>query len=242
MKRILCLFLVVCLLIVPVGAKEQYDTAWDLYQSWDGEYPDYVCGVWSTNGGRHLTIAVIDVDAQTKIQGLVKDKSSMTLTLQAHTHAKLKEILDGLEPYFKKGWIWTAALDEFHNRVVIGLNLDNRCEEMDAFVVNYIEQYGTAVSFEQGYPVTPLIGEDLEVGASDNQLWWLVLAAVVTVCGCAMLILRQKRRRSLLLQTTDGMNELQNKSSAIAEIVAQIQQSDLVPDAGLEERIRRSVQ
>jgi cytochrome c biogenesis protein ResB len=235
MKKILCAILAILCLLIPVSAKEKFHTAMDLYQSWEGIYPDYVCGVWSTAGGGHLTIAVVDEDAKAKILGQVEDVSTMTLILQEHSQAQLLAIQDAMMPYFKKGWIWSTSLDERNNRVVIGLNLDNRSPEMDAFVTDMAVQYGTAVAFEKGFPVEFTVGE---VGKVDNlcmsteQPWWLVGVVFVFVLACLCVMLWHRRR---VWMTTAG--------TAVTDgsVAEQINQTPLGPDEDLEQRIYESV-
>ena len=42
----------ICLCSVAVSAEEaKYNTAGDLYEAWCDNLPDYICGVWSTDGG-----------------------------------------------------------------------------------------------------------------------------------------------------------------------------------------------
>ena len=41
------------------AAEAQYSTAGDLYEAWYDDLPDYVCGVWSTEGGTiNLTFGI----------------------------------------------------------------------------------------------------------------------------------------------------------------------------------------
>lgn len=232
MKRIVCGILVCLCLLIPVSAKEKFHTAMDLYQSWEGIYPDYVCGVWSTAGGGHLTIAVVDTDAKAKILGQVEDVSTMTLILRKYSQAQLLAIQDAMMPYFKKGWIWSTALDETNNRVVIGLNLDNRSPEMDAFVTDMVAQYGTAVAFEEGFPVELAVGDVENLYTSTDQPWWLVGVAFVFVIACLCVVLWH-RQRVLVTATGDTVNQ-----TPIAE---QIAQTPLSPDEDLEQRIYESI-
>jgi hypothetical protein len=121
----------------------------------------------------------------------------MTLILQEHSQAQLLAIQDAMMPYFKNGWIWSTALDERNNRVVIGLNLDNRSPEMDAFVTDMAVQYGTAVAFEKGFPVEFTVGEVDKVDnlcMSTEQPWWLVGVVFVFVLACLCVMLWHRRR------------------------------------------------
>lgn len=232
MKRILCGILVILCLLVPVSAKEKFHTAMDLYQSWEGIYPEYVCGVWSTAGGGHLTIAVVDVDAKAKILGQVEDVSTMTLVLREYSQAQLLAIQDAMMPYFEKGWIWSTSLDETNNRVVIGLNLDNRSPEMDAFVADMVVQYGTAVAFEEGFPIELTVDDVDTLCTSTNQHWWLVGVASVFVLAC-LCVMAWHRRRVLVTATGDTVTDV--------PITEQIKQTPLRPDEDLEQRIYESV-
>ena len=52
--------LLICSCSVIASAEEgKYDTAGDLYEAWYETLPDYICGVWSTDGGAsNLTFGI----------------------------------------------------------------------------------------------------------------------------------------------------------------------------------------
>ena len=94
MKRMLILvmcFLITCICAVMVSAEDNgiYENAGQLYEAWmhQGGVPDYISGVWSTDGGYvNLTFGVVKGEAgqkgQQEILALVKDDSTVTIVFQ----------------------------------------------------------------------------------------------------------------------------------------------------------------
>lgn len=87
----------------PFGpdADGKYATMGDLYQAWGGweGYPDYICGVWSTDGGMtSLTVAVTDDQAGEKgreeILSLLKDPGTVTFTTHKYSYAQLLQVME----------------------------------------------------------------------------------------------------------------------------------------------------
>ena len=63
MKKLFALILAVVLICscsIIVSAEEaKYNTAGELYEAWYENLPDYICGVWSTDGGtNNLTFGI----------------------------------------------------------------------------------------------------------------------------------------------------------------------------------------
>ena len=55
MKKIFTLILTIVFIcscsIIASAAESKYNTAGELYEAWCENLPDYICGVWSTDGG-----------------------------------------------------------------------------------------------------------------------------------------------------------------------------------------------
>ena len=74
----------------------KYSTMGALYQAWGGDmgYPDYVCGVWSTDGGMsNMTVAVTKNDAGEKgkeeILSMLTNTDSVTFVYQVYRYSEL---------------------------------------------------------------------------------------------------------------------------------------------------------
>ena len=56
---ILSVVLLMCSVSVPVFAVDEYANADALYQAWYGNLPEYITGVWSTDGSQYnLTFGI----------------------------------------------------------------------------------------------------------------------------------------------------------------------------------------
>ena len=63
MKKLFCALIALLLCLAPTLAAhadgEPYENAYELWVSWDPSYPDFVAGVWSTDGTvERLTFAL----------------------------------------------------------------------------------------------------------------------------------------------------------------------------------------
>ena len=104
MKKICVILLVVllmCSVSVPVFAADEYANADALYQAWYGNLPDYITGVWSTDGSQYNLTFGIRADADVKavkkeILALVKDDKSVSFAVQKYSYNELKAINDEL--------------------------------------------------------------------------------------------------------------------------------------------------
>ena len=77
----------------------KYATMGELYQAWGGYegYPDYICGVWSTDGGMsNMTVAVTKDKAgergKEEILSLLENPNSVTFTYQSYSYQELQEV------------------------------------------------------------------------------------------------------------------------------------------------------
>ena len=223
MKKITTLFislLLVYSLCFSSSAEAVFSTARELYESWAGvdNYPDYVCGVWSTNGsGDYLTIAVLDTEegeqGKAEILDLVEDDSTVTFAYGEYSRDYLTNTLNEVTKLFKtskehgivavalsdkENRIALTVIDEYENNEVSNETLDNlKAQYGDVFIINYAKQ--------------PIFSEDLAYISStdisiheekDTPDYSTIVLFVILIFSIAFMIVR--KRHQALLKTTTG--------------------------------------
>ena len=220
MKKITALIMSILLLFsfcFCCNAETVFKTAGELYQSWAGidNYPDYVCGVWSTNGGPdYLTIAVLDTKegemGKAEILELVENDSTVTFAYGEYSRDYLTHTLNEVTKLFKTneehGIVGAALLDR-ENRIELTVieeyeynikskeTLDNlKSQYGDVFIINYAKEPVFSEEFVSSTDIS--IHDDRHT--PDFSTFVLLLILVFSV---AFMVVR-KRRQSLLKTTT----------------------------------------
>ncbi len=170
-----------CLPAMSAHAEEAaFADAGALVQSWGEEYPDYVCGIWSENGDlSQLVIGILPGEAgekgrQTVLEQIENDDSVRFVT-QQHSHTELSCIMEKLTAYMQEQKVpdlYACALDDQDNCIRAEVNLENPSPALKDFMAWCTEQYGDAVVYEQGSPVTASVEVDSVVmdGAAEEQI------------------------------------------------------------------------
>ncbi len=206
-------FALFCTLGGSVLADSEYANAMALYNSWyvekdvDGqkvfeqEYPEAVCGVWSTDGGTdNLTVAVTDDEAgeraKEEILASVADDSTLSFTTQKYPHSELKRVHSLISDYLQSyegeetgvaGW----GIYEMRNRVHVDIIVSKPGAE-DFMRWGY-ENFGDMILFESvdGYAVPS--AEELGLGGENGGGIGgaVTAAAAVVIIVCAVLAARK---------------------------------------------------
>ena len=249
--------LILCLaLALPLGtafAEGEYANIGELYQSWwmnggDCPYPDYVCGVWSTDGTiDNLTVAVTKDDAgeagKAEILSLIADESSVTFTYGAYSYKELLSVRDALLPYLgEETGAFGMGMDESENCVSIDIDISK--PNSDIFIKDCIAKYGNMVRFTEGSGVAidlttvgiDEIGMGRDKGAQALSPWlWAAIVGVLLLGGTAVLRTRKAR-----------MAQLSNGETATAAPISRAQVKDalrtaeIAPPAAVDEAIREA--
>lgn len=270
MKKWIALLLAL-LLAVPVAAAEEgiYETAGDLYAAWaeSGEYPDYICGVWSTDGSWDcLTFAVRDdaegEAAKAEILALVRDDDTVSFECEsyAHTYNELRQIQSELDLCFDRnvGLIYTAV-DEMNNCVMVGINEKLQSDpETVAFVAELQARYGNVIMIEYGsviYTYTQVtIAEDVknledpltavqtvtfDAPKQHVPYGWIALVIAVPVLVFIMGYFIKKRRTAALV-TTNG-ETLTGSTLSTGDVARMVKEAAPQPSAELDEKILSTI-
>ena len=140
---------------ITASTKATHSTAGDLFQQWESAgYPDYVTGVWSTDGSSYnLTVGLVEGTAgetgKQEILNLVENDASITFTTQTHSHNYLMQIQEELFPYFEQeelGMVGSGVYD-MENCVHVEFLTEKATDEVSLnFIAELEEKYGNAIS------------------------------------------------------------------------------------------------
>lgn len=248
MKKIFALLLAMFLVfscVMPVSAEEaKYETAGDLHQAWCEQYPDYICGMWSTDGGTENITFGIQNNAsgnagREEMLALVEKDSSLTFVYQVYSRNYLLQIQRELLPYMEKdlGLVYTG-LDEKNNCITLGI-LEERKTSADTqkMLREITERYGTAVSSEYtGAIHLYTLPQKNRVLA---QWFFLGILGIGAVFLCGIFWILQKRK-TLLLQTGSGATVSAAAPSA-REVETLVQKSNYTVPPELEQKIMSAI-
>lgn len=244
MKRILVFVFIMalaCSFSLTAAAKEaSYDTAGDLYEAWQGNLPDYICGVWSTDGGEYnLTFGIQNSElgnaGKEEILCLVNNDSTLTFVYQVYSRNYLLRIQREIDEYLQKDvGLISTALDDRNNRIVLGILEEREDEDETAtMMADIVAAYGDAVTFVYDDYAYITSGHPL---FSDIQqlLFFIVAISCVALIGSAFLLGRKKRS---LIQTTVGETITERFVPSVKEIEDMIRKADCDVPLALEHKI-----
>lgn len=212
MKKILALFFAIILLypcFMTVSAAEaKYTTAGDLYEAWCEEIPDYICGIWSTDGGTtNLTFGIQNTPegnaGKQEMLDLVDDDSTLTFVYQAYSRDYLLQIQSELDTYMLQDWgLISTALDEQNNCIELGILQDRKGDAATERMLKKIAaQYGSAVWVIYTGEIYPTTLTHSNLLQQQNFLIYIVSIAVIFLLGIFFIF---QKRNIPLFQTNHG--------------------------------------
>lgn len=235
----------------------------ELFQYWENNtYPEYVCGIWSTNGSLfHLTVAVNDEKAEKEILELIENDSSVAFAYARYSKNFLVSIIDEMNSRFceyeyanKTGFV-LMSLDEYENRVDIAFKTEYENNEYCIELVNELEsRFGEAINIEytdaEFVLTDDLVLHDIPVNneityaphkLNDGNILQGNMAACSIILALCVLILSTALvlRKNRGLQLTNG--SVKNNSEARDNIESVIKESGLEPSADLDKRIMNMI-
>ena len=233
------------------AAEVQYSTAGDLYAACHNDLPDYICGVWSTDGGdTNLTFGIQNNASgnagKQEILELIENDSTVTFVYQEFSRNYLLQIQKEIDEYFEKDLgLISTGLDDMNNCIVVGI-LKERKDNADtqAMIHEIAEKYGKAVSLEY----TDKVVHTLTMDENGTYTWmspytqpmlFLPLAVMIVVLiGVAFMI--AVRRKMLFLQMDRGtvvsVTPLSSK-----EVEDMVQNSDCKIPSDLKQKVMTAI-
>lgn len=243
-------------------AEKSFVNMGELFQYWhetdkDGNpYPDYVCGVWSTDGGMdNLTVAVTkDEKGETgknEILELIEDDTSVTFTYASYSFAELFAVNEEILPLMGDS-TGVIGLGIYEMENVVHALIDTSNPNSEGFMEKCFKQYGDMIRFEHssgfftesfddmaggidigGASVTEA-GAALTTGAvetetSDNTLLICIISVfAVLIIGCTVLGIRSVAvRQTTAGNVTEGTALTKKKTEELIKNTLEEPQSDM---------------
>jgi len=245
---ILLMLILFCMGGITVLAESAiYKTAGDLYQAWcDGsaQMPDYLCGVWSSDGGsENLTFGIQNTDegnlGKQEILDLVEDDSSVSFVYQKYSESYLNQIQDEIFPYFEKDLgLVSSGVYVMENHVGIEIHKGRKNDDATKQMIKELEaKYGDAISitYAEGYVVATT--DQLSTGPSSVGISLLngVLIALALALVLAVILFFAIKSKTQTLVTNTGAT-VSSSAYSSADVEKMAAQSEDFPSQ-LDEKI-----
>ena len=205
MKRLivvlLCVLMIAVMALPAMAAEEwKFEDGYAVLEYWsETGYPDYVTGIWATDGGYMVGLVEGPVGEAAKEEILASMKKDLYLlfTYQTYPLWELEQVQEELMPYFDRDWgLCSTGIHQQENVVTVGIDPDNpMAEELAAELTS---KYGDRIRVEEGGTVILYAGKP---SLSPRQVVWLVSVTGVLLLfgGFCVAALRQRG-----VQTADG--------------------------------------
>ncbi len=259
MKRFLIwIILVMAVFAVPVSAREAapYANAGELYQHWtEAGIPDYISGVWSTDGGMdNLTFGIVmGYEKMADIlYAQIQADDSLTVVYQAYSWKELTDIQKAMEPYMQQEYGFVSlGVDLYENALILEIHTDYRenartqalvedlCTEYgNCLIIRYVDRY-PQLTYDQkpaghdGFWIPGQTG-DMYV------LFVLVGGALLLTVVCGALLRRQQGRVMVIAEGTAVVGAYKRRVSRRDVKVLLNGHQPLFPE-GLDSRMKASM-
>ncbi|MBQ2865837.1 MAG: hypothetical protein IJE90_04900 [Clostridia bacterium] len=220
MKRVLislvCVMLILCNACISqadetVSTGSKYYSAGVMYREWQKKnyLPDYVYGVWSTDGSsNNLTFGIPDNEAgnagMQEIFALVYDDSTVSFVYQQYSRSYLWQIIDEINQTCKQNPAFEGTRpNEKENCITVYLSKDmQHLESTQKTARELTEKYGDAIQIEYANLITVLTQYPLR--QSQRLYVFLLMTIGMSVVLMAVMGYTVRRRRLVLLMQTSG--------------------------------------
>lgn len=253
MKKLISItmtFILVCICSVTAFASEgEYDTAIELYRSWSENMPDYICGVWTTDGGkRNLTFGIQDNDAgnagKQEILALIKDDSTATFVYQKYNRSYLLQIQNELYAYFQKDLgLLSSGLNEKENRIDLAI-YDQKMndEETKDMIAELTSKYGDAISI--GY--TDQLNVDLlalgQEPINHQPHYFFFVATISALIFVITFMIFVKKKGMFVMQTNTGNTVVASARLKTKEVEGMVKKSNFKVPADLDSKVMTAIE
>lgn len=273
MKQFIASFLCACFLfLVPlnVSAEEigSFENARALYEYWTSKdcLPNYITGVWSSDGGyTNLTFGVTNDEAgwegAKQILALVADNNTVAIAYQTYALNYLYDIQAEVEKYLEDDIGFKSVGAYFStNRIEVDVEQERMDDPETTAVVNALtEKYGNAIFFKftnAKYVLTigqangPASGSPNHTfnpinNQPNNQMPLLFTMFIICViCLLALFFSEYRRRKLLVLLTNSGTITMSQSKTSYRAIENAVKKASSAPsfetDAGIRNAIMHS--
>ena len=252
MKRFFALFISVFLIgsCATIASAEEatYSTAGELFQAWEENYPDYICGVWSTDGGHvNLTFGIQNNElgnaGKQEILNLVENDSTISFVYQVFSRNYLVKSQKGIDAYSGKDLgLVSTSVDEINNRIVLGV-LEERKDTADTqkMIEAIQERYANAVSIEYTdefpHDELPHIDNYYKSKASNTHPFLFLIFGAAILLLSAMTFAHYHKKNMAVLQTNNGTTVLTTASLSAKEVEDMIKKSSCSIPSDLDQKV-----
>lgn len=218
-------------------AEGKYATMGDLYQAWGGYegYPEYICGVWSTDGGMsNMTVAVTKDKAgergKEEILSLLENPNSVTFTYQSYSYQELQEVNEAIVSRMMAGdqSIVACGIYEMENKVHISVL--ETAENAEETAQELVKTYGDKVTVELGAMLFDTTMEETYDRGVPGVL--LVLAAAAVLLGITVAV-------KLPARLTSAGKVITERPMSRRQVEKLVAKSTEIPSQRLEEQIQK---
>ncbi len=234
-----------------------YANAWELYQVWYENYPDYISGIWSTDGGMNLTFGIAEEadfeETKNEILALIENDGSASFAQQKYSYNYLKEIQEYMNTYFTNydPSLGLSAMGIYEMDNYVGIDfLEEKKDEQPVkdFVKLLIDKYGDAVqiNYSEGVVHTLLEEPVPDIGLAtitlaeptQNYLPVILLIGIAVVIACTIGgIAYAKKRKAAVLQTVSGQTITTNMPANVKQTEIAVKNATLTPNSELDKKI-----
>ena len=217
MKKFICLLAAILVLMLPASAFAetlQFENCGELFDYWASQntdpkqssYPDYVCGVWSTDGTMdHMNFCLTDDAAgkagKEEILSMLKNTDDISFSSAKYPHKDLLaiqwELVDSGFDMQQYG-ICGFGVDEMNN--VLSFDMDMTNPSAQTFIDDYSAKYGDMVAFKSGSYAVPASASasdgpgHFEQGRFNKFPWASVLSMPILIAVFCIYANIQKRK------------------------------------------------
>lgn len=208
MKKIMVFMLTMMLIsscsMIALAEDPKYSTAGELYQAWYEDLPDYICGVWSTDGSSdNLTFGIQNNEAgnvgKREMLELVENDETITFVYQTFSRNYLSQVQEELLPYFEKDCgLVSTALDDQNNYIELGILEERRDDEnTKEMIEDIVEEYGEAVHVAYTGEIVLTSTEGEETSYMQPALSFIKGILATLFIGLVLFVLIKRRKRSM---------------------------------------------
>ncbi len=230
--------------------EETYPTAGDLWIVWSKYAPDYICGIWSTDGSyENITFGIQNTEegnaGKQEILDLVEDDSTVSFVYQKYSRNYLMQIQDSLLPYFEKNiGLVSAGLNEYENRIDLEIYEkkanDAATKEMVAELTNNL---GDTISIGYTDQLLTLTTGPSEIDEiPDNSPLFFAILGMAALLILSLVFILYRRKTIPVLQTNSGQSVTAVSSLSHAQVEKLVQQSDMALPPDLDTRVMDAIE